>query len=229
MHLTESLEKLQRALGYQFKDINYLQQALTHRSIGATNNERLEFLGDSVLNFCITRKLYDLLPDAAEGELSRIRASLVNKEALAGIADRLELAGYLRLGRGEKQSGGKRRSSIQADAVEAILGAVLLDSGYDAAHVLIDRLYRDQYANLPDAETLKDPKTRLQEHLQARGLGLPLYEVIRETGKDHAKNFEVSCNAADFPSVNAFGSSRRKAEQAAAGKMLEQIERSDAG
>ena len=222
------LEKLQQVLGYQFNDIDYLQQALTHRSIGASNNERLEFLGDSVLNFCITQNLYDLLPDAAEGELSRIRASLVNKDALAVIADTLELANYLRLGRGEKQSGGRRRYSIQADAVEAVFGAILLDAGFDPVRTVINRLYQHQYDNLPDAETLKDPKTRLQEYLQSRGLGLPSYEVIRETGRDHAKNFEVACSAADFPKANATGSSRRKAEQAAAGSMLEQIERSNA-
>ena len=221
--MTDPLDKLQQVLGYRFNDINLLQQALTHRSIGAVNNERLEFLGDSVLNFCVSRRLYSELPQASEGDLSRIRASLVNKDALARIARKLDLSACIRLGRGEKQSGGQRRSSIQADAVEAILGSVLLDGGYDAAGDLIARLYQDHYKDLPDPEALKDPKTRLQEHLQARGMGLPQYQVIRESGKDHAKNFEVECSAGEFSTVIAEGTSRRKAEQAAASKMLDQI------
>ena len=221
--MTTSLDKLQQVLDYRFKDIKYLQQALTHRSIGVLNNERLEFLGDSVLNFCVTRRLYTQLPDAPEGDLSRIRASLVNKDALARIAKQISLAEYIRLGRGEKQSGGQLRSSILADAMEAIFGAVLLDGGFDAVRELIQRLYQYQYDNLPEPEALKDPKTRLQEHLQARGLGLPEYQVTRESGKDHAKQFEVSCVAGEFTAVIAEGSSRRKAEQAAASKMLNQI------
>ena len=221
--MTASLDKLQQVLNYQFKDITYLQQALTHRSIGVVNNERLEFLGDSVLNFCVARRLYSQLPGAAEGDLSRIRASLVNKDALARIAKQIELADFIRLGRGEKQSGGQRRASILSDAMEAIFGAVLLDGGFDAVRELIQRLYQYHYDNLPDPEALKDPKTRLQEHLQARGLGLPHYQVTRESGKDHAKQFEVSCMAGEFSPVVAGGSSRRKAEQAAASKMLDQI------
>jgi ribonuclease-3 len=221
--LTASLDKLQQVLNYRFKDITYLQQALTHRSIGVVNNERLEFLGDSVLNFCVARRLYLQLPDAAEGDLSRIRASLVNKDALARIAKQIGLADFIRLGRGEKQSGGQRRASILSDAMEAIFGAVLVDGGFDAVRELIQRLYQYQYENLPDPEALKDPKTRLQEHLQARGLGLPQYQVTRESGKDHAKQFEVSCIAGEFSPVVAEGNSRRKAEQAAASKMLNQI------
>lgn len=217
------LEKLQQALGYHFARIDYLEQALTHRSAAAINNERLEFLGDSILNFSIAQKLYDCRPDATEGELSRIRASLVNREALTGLASRLDLEAHIRLGQGEKQSGGQRRASIQSDAVEAILGAVLLDGGFEACRDLIDRLYESHFEHLPDAEDLKDPKTRLQEYMQSRGLGLPRYIVASETGKDHAKQFEVSCDAAELHTVIGMGSSRRKAEQAAASKMLEQF------
>ncbi|MCW8963215.1 MAG: ribonuclease III [Gammaproteobacteria bacterium] len=222
--MTDSLDNLQHALGYSFNKIEYLEQALTHRSVGPVNNERLEYLGDSVLNFCITRRLFGLRPDANEGDLSRIRASLVNREALASIATALDLSANIRLGRGEKQSGGQRRASIQSDAVEAILGAVLLDGGFDVCSALIDRLYQSHFEYLPDAQDLKDPKTRLQEYLQSRGLGLPCYTVTSETGKDHARNFEVSCEAAGYKTVQGMGSSRRKAEQAAASKMLEQLE-----
>jgi ribonuclease-3 len=221
--LIDSLTKLQQALGYVFKNNEYLQQALTHRSAGSVNNERLEFLGDSVLNFCITRRLFSLRPTDSEGELSRLRASLVNREALAGLASRLDLASYLQLGRGEKQSGGQRRASIQADTMEAILGAVLLDGGFEPCRELIDRLYQSHFDHLPAAEDLKDPKTRLQEYLQSRGLGLPRYTVVSELGKDHVKRFEVSCEAVEYPVVSGTGSSRRKAEQAAASKMLEQF------
>ena len=222
--MVDSLTELQQALGYSFTNTEYLQQALTHRSVGSINNERLEFLGDSILNFCITQRLFDLRTAANEGDLSRVRASLVNREALAGLASRLKLSAYIRLGRGEKQSGGQRRVSIQADTMEAIFGAVLLDGGYDACRELIDRLYESHFDNLPDAEDLKDPKTRLQEYLQSRGLGLPRYTVTSEEGKDHAKRFEVSCEAVDYPAVSASGSSRRKAEQAAASKMLQQFD-----
>jgi ribonuclease-3 len=221
--LNLSLQKLQQALGYDFTKIEWLEQALTHRSVGPVNNERLEFLGDSILNFCITRKLFSFRPDASEGELSRIRASLVNRDALTGLAAQLELEKFIKLGRGEKQSGGQRRTSIQADAVEAILGAVLLDGGFDNCRELISHLYQSHFEHLPDAEDLKDPKTRLQEYLQSRRLGLPEYSVTNETGKDHAKRFEVSCEAADFQAAAGIGSSRRKAEQAAASKMLEQF------
>lgn len=221
--MSQSLKNLQQALEYDFTKIELLEQALTHRSVGPINNERFEFLGDSVLNFCITRKLFSLRPNASEGELSRIRASLVNREALAGLASRLELEKCIRLGRGEKQSGGQRRASIQADAVEAIFGAVLVDGGFDQCRELISRLYQTHFEDLPDAEDLKDPKTRLQEYLQSRRLGLPEYSVTSETGKDHAKRFEVSCKAADFQTATGIGTSRRKAEQAAASKMLEQF------
>ena len=221
--MTDSLENLQSRLGYSFKQIDYLHQALTHRSAGPVNNERLEFLGDSILNFCITRRLFSLRPDASEGELSRIRASLVNREALADLASSLQLSSIIKLGRGEQQSGGQRRRSIQADVVEAILGAVLIDGGFEACRDLITRLYHDHFENLPDAESLKDPKTRLQEYMQSRGMGLPKYSVTSEQGKDHAKQFEVVCEAMQLPAVTGSGSSRRKAEQVAASKMLEQF------
>lgn len=219
----KNIGRFEDRLGYEFKQPELLQQALTHRSAGSRHNERLEFLGDSVLNFVITNKLYLLRPESREGELSRIRASLVNKDALADIAKDIEVAAYLVLGQGEKRSGGYRRASIQADTIEAVLGAVLLDGGYEHCRELILHLYQNKLDSLPSGELLKDPKTRLQEQLQATGKNLPVYEVIKQSGKDHEKNFEVSCVANDDLQVIGIGKSRRKAEQDAAAKMLEQL------
>lgn len=218
------LAKLQTALGYQFKDDHLLVLALCHRSAGASNNERLEFLGDSILNFCITEALYHLKPDATEGELSRIRASLVNGNSLAELASQFSLGDYLKLGHGERRSGGKRRKSILADALEALFGAVLLDGGHEQCRQLILAIYDSSLQNLPDAETLKDPKTRLQEYLQGRGQELPQYEVVDESGKDHQKKFVVNCHVNGTDVVSATGSSRRKAEQQAAQLMFETLQ-----
>lgn len=221
--LSPKLEALQHAIAYQFNNPDLLLQALSHRSTGAKNNERLEFLGDSILNFCITERLYELRPDADEGQLSRIRASLVNGESLADIAEHLELAEVIRLGVGEKRSGGKRRRSILADAVEALFGAVLLDSDFVRCRDLILQLYAVQLSDLPDAEDLKDPKTRLQELLQGRGKPLPSYTVLSESGKDHQKVFSVACQVEGIEAITANGTSRRKAEQQAAALMYQQL------
>ena len=217
------ITRLQATLGYQFEQPALLRQALRHRSAGPGHNQRLEFLGDSVLNFCVTEKLYRLKPACNEGELTRIRASLVNRERLAELAAVIELGDYIIVSVGERRNGAKRRTSILSDTLEAVFGAVYLDGSIAAARDLIDSLYAHDFCNLPDAEALKDPKTRLQEYLLARGDGLPVYKVVVESGKDHQKRFEVVCEAPGQASVAAGGNSRRKAEQSAAEKMLERL------
>lgn len=219
-----ALSALGRQIDYQFNNTALLDQALTHRSVGARNNERLEFLGDSILNFVIADALFKLYPDLREGDLSRLRASLVNGESLAQIARGLGLGDCLNLGGGELRSGGHRRSSILADCVESLIGAVYCDSGFERSRELVLRLYRDKLQNIPDPQSLKDPKTRLQELLQARKHALPHYEVINVSGKAHQQEFEVQCRI-DDPAVltTAIGSSRRKAEQLAAERAIEQL------
>ena len=212
-------------LHYRFKDEGLLSQALTHRSCGAHNNERLEFLGDGLLNFVVADLLYHERPDVPEGDLSRLRARLVRDRTLARIAVELELGQYLRLGPGELKSGGYLRESILADAIEALIGAVYLDGGFDAARLLVQRLIATRLASLPDAESLKDAKTRLQEYLQAQGLALPEYSVLHEDGPDHARLFTVRCDVDLLQQpVVATAGSRRKAEQAAAAVALEQLQ-----
>jgi ribonuclease III len=204
-------------LGYQFQDPALLRQALTHRSHSAPHNERLEFLGDAVLNCAVAALLYQRFPLLAEGELSRLRANLVNQDTLSRIAVSIELGAQLRLGEGELKSGGARRPSILADALEAVIGAILLDGGFDrAAHAI-----RDVFAPLlqeldPDALG-KDPKTLLQEHLQGRRLPLPQYNVVSVRGEAHEQQFRVECLVPelDIRTVGD-GSSRRSAEQSAA-------------
>ncbi|WP_318284941.1 ribonuclease III [Halomonas denitrificans] len=212
-------------LPYVFGDPALLEQALTHRSHGYRHNERLEFLGDALLNFTIAALLFEERPDAPEGDLSRMRARLVRDRTLAQVARELGLGDHLRLGPGELKSGGYLRESILADALEAIFGAALLDGGVDRARQLVEALLRPRLDALPDVDMLKDPKTRLQEFLQARGLNLPEYRVIEERGADHAREFTVSCtvDVLDAP-VQATAGSRRKAEQAAARAVLERIE-----
>lgn len=196
-------------------------QALTHRSAVGDNNERLEFLGDSILNMVIAELLYRSKSKADEGALSRMRASVVNKSALASVASELDLGKYLLLGPGEKKSGGYRRESTQADAVEAIIGAVFLDSGFDNARKLIELLFKSLIDELPDEIDLKDPKTRLQEFLQSRRKELPVYEVIEVKGKEHEQTFTVQCSCLDPQAQSqGVGTSRRKAEQDAADKLL---------
>ena len=217
------LSRLSASLGYSFRRPELLEEALTHRSASPRNNERLEFLGDALLDMLIAEHLYQRFPSASEGELSRLRASLVNGETLAALARGLKLGDWLRLGQGELKSGGFRRESILSDAMEAIFGAVYLDDGLDACRDLILRLYRDCLAGLAKADELKDPKTRLQEHLQARQLALPAYNVLEVRGEPHAQCFTVECVAADARAV-ASGSSRRKAEQEAARQLLGSLE-----
>jgi len=223
--LSRSLDGLSRSLGYRFQDPGLLQAAVTHRSAGSDNNERLEFLGDAVLGYVIAEWLYTLFPEASEGQLSRLRASLVKKETLAGIARELKVGDYLRLGSGELKSGGFRRDSILADALEAILGGIVMDSGLEACRTGILHLFADRVSGLSASDELKDPKTRLQEHLQSRKLDLPDYEVMQVSGQAHNQQFVVECRikGVQQPGRGA-GSSRRRAEQAAAENILAQLQ-----
>jgi ribonuclease-3 len=209
---------------YQFDEPGLLQQALTHKSVGPNNYERLEFLGDSILNLVVSERLFELYPAASEGDLSRMRARIVRGKTLSEIASDLDIGHFLNLGEGEKKSGGFRRASILADALEALLGAIYLDGGFFACQKVIIALCDPLIKTLPAAEDLKDPKTCLQEWLQARGRSLPLYTLELEEGADHAKTFHVSCSLIDDGrSVSASGSGRRKAEQAAASEMLREL------
>jgi ribonuclease-3 len=212
-------------LGYEPRDLALFRAALTHRSAAGANNERLEFLGDAVVNLSIAQRLYQAFPRATEGELSRLRARLVSREPLAEIAVSLGLGETLQLGSGELRSGGFRRQSILADALEALCGAIFLDGGLGAVEPIIARLFTERIAALPSPEALKDPKTRLQEYLQSRSLTLPRYLILGIEGEDHAQTFRVSCEVPGLGlRVEGGGSSRRRAEQQAAEAMLEAIE-----
>jgi len=209
---------------FEFSRPELLTQALTHRSLGNPHNERLEFLGDAVLNLVVADLLFRHRPDAPEGDLSRLRARLVRETTLAEIARELSLGDAVRLGPGELKSGGFLRASILSDALEAVIGAVYLDGGYAAADHVVSTLMIPRIELLPDAESLKDPKTRLQELLQSRGLGLPVYEVVEEHGQDHNRRFTVHCHVSLLEQpLEATAGSRRKAEQAAARAVLDQI------
>jgi ribonuclease-3 len=211
-------------LDYQFTDDALLVEALSHRSCGAVNYERLEYLGDGFLNFTIAAEVFHYYPQEDEGALSRLRASLVRQSTLAAIARELKLGDYLNLGIGELRSGGFKRDSILSDVVESIIGAVFLDAGYERARQLVLRLYGDRIEKLPPAADLKDPKTRLQEWLQAQGLDRPEYTVVDTTGKSHDMRFTVTCElVSPALSVTSTATSRRKAEQTAAARMLEKI------
>ena len=213
---------VERSFGHAAKDAELFQTAVTHRSAGSEHNERLEFLGDSVLNCAVARLLYDAHPGADEGALSRLRATLVNGETLAQLAGDLDLGEHLRLGAGEMKSGGYRRASILADALEALVGAIFLDSGFDAAASAVARIISPRLGELPAAETLKDPKTRLQEALQARGLALPVYALTAAVGDPPAQSFTVTCEVPTFGLLAiGKGGSRRSAEQSAARKLLD--------
>jgi ribonuclease-3 len=208
-------------LQYTFADPSLLDLALTHRSASKINNERLEYLGDSFLNFAIAHRLFELRPDDTEGDLSRARAALVKEPTLAAIGQQLGVDAYLTLGPGELRSGGAQRAAILADAVEALLGAVLLDGGAAAAEAVVDLLFVEQFKSLPDAATLKDPKTRLQEWLQGRGMPLPSYVVTAVHGRDHEQTFTVECEVREKDAQTiGHGQSRRRAEQEAAAAML---------
>jgi ribonuclease-3 len=211
-------------LDYQFTNDALLVEALSHRSCGAVNYERLEYLGDGFLNFTIAAEVFHYYPQEDEGALSRLRASLVRQSTLAAIARELKLGDYLNLGIGELRSGGFKRDSILSDVVESIIGAVFLDAGYERARQLVLRLYGDRIEKLPPAADLKDPKTRLQEWLQAQGLDRPEYTVVDTTGKSHDMRFTVTCELVSPKlSVTSTATSRRKAEQTAAARMLEKI------
>ena len=216
---------LSRALGHTFEDEALLEQALTHRSAAKVHNERLEFLGDAILGMVIADALYKAFPDVPEGKLTRMRSTLVKGETLAELAKEANVGDLLRLGQGELKSGGHRRSSILADAMEAILGAIYLDAGLPKVQQVIASLWDSRIKNLNPNEHPKDNKTRLQEFLQSRRLSLPVYEVVDITGQDHAQTFNVSCTVEEFNLiVSATGNSRRKAEQQAARLMLEKVE-----
>jgi len=220
-----NLPRLEKVLNYQFQTAELLQEAVTHRSAGAKNNERLEFLGDSILNFVIAADLYIRYADSAEGDLSRLRASLVNKEGLYLVSQDLKLGDYLILGSGELKSGGYRRNSILADTVEAIIGAVYMDSDLERCRVLILQLYKKQLENIPDVDLLKDPKTRLQELLQSRKFSLPEYNVVEVVGKAHNQKFTVNCVISKLElKSEGTASSRRKAEQLAADKIISLVD-----
>ena len=222
----DALKALSRQLDYTFNDESLLIEALTHRSAASVNNERLEFLGDGILNFVIASWLFQRYPSMQEGDLSRLRASLVNKDSLASIARDLDIGDYIELGSGELKSGGRRRESILADAVEAVFGAVYVDRGFDTCRELVLRLYADKLENIPDVQTLKDPKTRLQELLQSHRYPLPAYTVLEVSGKAHNQVFKVECSIENLDCVTtAQGKSRRKAEQAAAQLAIEELSR----
>jgi ribonuclease-3 len=219
-------QRLQQALGYTFVRSDLLIQALTHRSYGAVNNERLEFLGDSVLNCSVARALYDAFPDLPEGSLSRLRANLVRQETLAEIAADLKLGESLRLGEGELKSGGFRRPSILADALESLVGAIFLDAGFDAAQGVVRGLFDPLVTRIDPKASGKDPKTELQEALQSQRLPLPDYRLVGTHGEAHDQSFIVECVLAKPAlSTRGVGKSRRAAEQEAARLACVQIQK----
>jgi len=213
--------QVEHRLGHAFRDRALLTQALTHRSHGGAHNERLEFLGDSLLNCVIAEDLYLRFRDISEGELSRLRANLVRQQALAELAGGIGLGSHLRLGEGEMRSGGSRRPSILADCLEALFGAVYLDGGFDAVRDVIRRLYAPLLERLDPLAPAKDPKTLLQEYLQGRRIALPSYQVVATRGEAHEQRFEVECAIAELRlKTRGEGTSRRAAEQDAAQKAL---------
>lgn len=218
-------DHLQQVLGYRFNDDILMLQALTHRSVGSRNNERLEFLGDSIVNHVIAEALYLKFPEADEGQLSRLRAKLVRGDYLAEIAQQLRIADCLILGAGERKSGGRQRRSILADTLEALIGAIFLDGGYHCAHSSVLAWFEETLRELSLVDD-KDPKTRLQEWLQGRAEPLPEYTLVATLGADHDQVFRVRCAVPSLDTeVLAEGSSRRRAEQAAAAIIMEQFQR----
>lgn len=224
--MIEGRASLLRALGRRFADPALLELALTHRSVGGRNNERLEFLGDALINACVAEALYLRHPGLEEGDLSRLRASLVNQETLAEVARELDLGSQLTLGPGELKSGGFRRASILADALEGVVGAVFLDAGFEAARAVTLKLLESRLAAPLSTEELKDAKTRLQEVLQARDLPLPVYAVESVRGEPHKQTFRMSCSIEPLQvRTEGEAGSRRAAEQEAARRALEEIAR----
>jgi len=223
--MTKNLTSLYSKLGYSFNDQRLLVMALSHRSTGKNNNERLEFLGDSVIGYVIAEELYQRFGQEDEGNLSRYRSLLVKGDTLAAIARQFEVGKYLKLGGGELKSGGFRRASILADAMEAIIGAITLDSNIEQARQCILIWYKERLDNIKTLD-LKDPKTRLQEHLQASKFELPHYQVVSVNGKEHAQIFQVDCSVKELNLLmTAEASSRRAAEQKSAELMLERIQK----
>ena len=222
--MNSPIDKLERKIGYQFKDTDLIHLALTHRSAAGKHNERLEFLGDSILSFVIADDLYHRFPKVNEGDMSRMRATLVRGHTLAELGREFELGDYLKLGPGELKSGGFRRDSILADAVEAIIGAIYLDSDTETIRGIILSWYKTRLEAIQPGVSQKDPKTRLQEFLQGRRNPLPVYTVTNIKGEAHNQEFTVECKVAgvDKPVIGK-GTSRRKAEQAAAETALEQL------
>lgn len=225
--LKVDLQRLSRRLKYTFNDLSHLKRALTHCSMGSENNERYEFLGDSILNFVIANELFQRFPDYSEGKLSRLRAFLVKGEMLAELAMELELGDYLYLGQGELKSGGFRRASILADALEAVIAAIFLDGGIDSSQQFIQKIF---FSRLEDAglhENLKDAKTLLQEYLQSEKKPLPEYTVLKTEGDEHDQVFYIVCSVPGLKkNTQGFASNRRKAEQQAARLMLQYLKQS---
>ncbi len=221
-----NLKRLCRQIDYEFKNLALLKQALTHCSVGAENNERFEFLGDSILSFVISNALFAQFPEQSEGQLSRLRAFLVKGEMLAEIAAEIQLGDYLYLGQGELKSGGFRRASILADALEAVMAAVFLDGGIEDSKKFILKLYESRLADQCLNDNLKDPKTLLQEFLQARKKSLPEYKLSKVEGEEHDQIFYVSCTVSGLKeSTIGFGPNRRKAEQHAAIQLLKRLKK----
>ena len=219
------LKNLESRVAYTFKNVSLLDQSVTHRSFGDVNNERLEFLGDSILNFVVAAALFDRFPEAGEGDLSRLRARMVKQQTLAEIARELDLGGFLTMGSGELKSGGFDRDSILSDAIEAIIGAVFVDGGIADARDCILGLYEERFAALISSNIEKDAKSRLQEYLQGKGQPLPDYVLIGTTGKSPNQNFEIECRSLSFNgTIRAMGTSRRRAEQKAAELALKHLE-----
>lgn len=215
------VDKLCRMLGYRFKDPKLIVQALTHRSAGGNNNERLEYLGDAILGFVVADALFGHFPQATEGQLSRLRSSLVKRDTLAKVAREFDLGDYLHLGQGELRSGGQSRDSILADGIEAIFASIYLDGGYKACREVIQAIFLPRIQTLSLDSHQKDPKTRLQEYLQAKRIDLPGYEISNVNGDPHNQRFTVTCAVSALgETTTGQGASRRKAEQDAASKML---------
>lgn len=222
--MDDGLLALQQRLQHHFANAEHLSRALTHRSFSADHNERLEFLGDAVLNLSVADLLYEQLSQLPEGDLSRVRANLVKQDTLHQLSVQLGLPDLIRLGEGEMRSGGRKRPSILADALEAVIGAVYLDGGYGASQALVRRLFRAVEINPTMAAIGKDPKTELQEWLQGRKMRLPVYRVVGTLGAAHQQSFDVECEIAEMNlSERGIGGSRRAGEQAAAAAMLQTV------
>ena len=223
--MTGKHSKLEKSLNYFFQNKTLLELALTHRSIGSDNNERLEYLGDAVLGFIIADQLFHRYPDSTEGKLTRLRASLVKKETLASLARELDLGDFVRLGTGELKSGGWRRDSILANTFEAIIGAIYLDSDFQTCQSCLLEIYKELFDSASADTHSKDPKTRLQEYLQARKVSLPIYKTIKEEGEAHSRKFTVECQSELLDeTIIATGRSKRIAEQSAAEQALKILE-----